>query len=131
MTIPYGALTFLAGAAALAMSSGGCALAARAAAVGAVVVAASVLSLRAWRAFGGAPGASTPYTLVSGGAAAWLAAGAGPVVKKAMEAGGLSTTGAWAAGAALALSVAAALFCVYNVAAGGNPPPKASRRAAA
>ncbi|KAI8469018.1 MAG: hypothetical protein J3K34DRAFT_470342 [Monoraphidium minutum] len=116
MTLPYGALAAAGGLASLLL--GAQAAGWQVAGAGAAVLLASALSLKAWRA----GGSSLPYTLVSGAAAGWVAfsmwqrfsAGLSPLVSGAM----------------LALSGAAAAFCLYNAAAGGNPPPSAKKEAA-
>ncbi len=133
MTLPYGALAVVA-AAALAM------LGAREAAVkvavgGVVVAAAAVLSLKQWRN----DNKSTPVTLLSAGnmpsahpyGSIFLAAQ--PSVHLVGAAGyvGYSCWGflqsgivPWLTGSIAALSGALALFSLYNVAAGGNPPKR-------
>ncbi|GBF98034.1 hypothetical protein Rsub_11145 [Raphidocelis subcapitata] len=111
MSIPYGATAVVGGLAS--QMFGGGSLGLQVAAAGASVLVASAISLRSWRS----GGLQTPFTLASAAASAWvahtmwgrIAAGASPVVSGIM----------------LALSGALAAFCVYNVAAGGNPPPKA------
>ncbi|KAF8058107.1 FAX1 [Scenedesmus sp. PABB004] len=109
MTIPYGGLALLSGVLAMALKASGVGLLLLGA--GALISAASVLSLRSWKGGGG----SAPYTLACAGTAGWVAhqmwlrvsASVAPVPS----------------GILLALSAALAAFCVYNVAAGGNPPP--------
>eukprot|EP00195_Chlamydomonas_chlamydogama_P016424 CAMPEP_0202902088 /NCGR_PEP_ID=MMETSP1392-20130828/16273_1 /ASSEMBLY_ACC=CAM_ASM_000868 /TAXON_ID=225041 /ORGANISM="Chlamydomonas chlamydogama, Strain SAG 11-48b" /LENGTH=112 /DNA_ID=CAMNT_0049588791 /DNA_START=302 /DNA_END=640 /DNA_ORIENTATION=+ len=110
MSIPYGAIALVAGAVLFFMGLKDVAPAV--AACGLVTSGSSVLSLKQWRQ--GA--SSTLYTLVSAGAAgyagylAWTKVQAGQVV--------------WLTGSVAVASAALALFCVYNILAGGNPPKK-------
>lgn len=113
MGLPYGALAAAAGLGSLLFGAG--ALGWQVAAAGAAVLAASALSLRAWR--GGGPHAA--FTLASAGAAGWVAA-----AMWARVAAGVTPV---ASALLLAPSAALALFCVYNVLAGGNPPPSGGK----
>jgi len=114
MTIPYGALVTAGGLVSLFFGASTAGM--QVAGAGAVVAASSICSLKSWKA----GGTSTLFTLASAGSAAWVAynmwqriqLGLSPVV---------------VSGILLALSGALALFCVYNVIAGGNPPPKGAK----
>jgi hypothetical protein len=109
MTIPYSAIALVSAVIAVVLKAPSAGM--QLAGAGAAVALCSVLSLRAWRRGGSA----VPFTLASTGASGWVAhamwqrvaAGVAPVPSGVM----------------LALSAALALFCVYNVLAGGNPPP--------
>jgi hypothetical protein len=117
MMLPYSGLALAAGATCLAFATLK-PLAAPIAGLGVVSLVLAVASLKAWKAAprshsGGGATALTLGNACVAGAAAYLAF---PHVTVG--------TVAWVAGTIVVVSAAAALFCVYNVLAGGNPPPK-------
>mmetsp|Transcript_21100 Transcript_21100/g.35949 ORF Transcript_21100/g.35949 Transcript_21100/m.35949 type:complete len:216 (+) Transcript_21100:55-702(+) len=116
MTLPYGAATLAGALACFLIGATLKALALPLAGVGAFTLLSSVISLKQWK-----QGNNTaPYTLASAGAACYAAYICYPLVQGA-------TLSAWVAGGLAAFSGAAALFCLYNVVAGGNPPPSAKK----
>ncbi|PRW20473.1 FATTY ACID EXPORT chloroplastic-like [Chlorella sorokiniana] len=117
MCIPYGALLLAGGLVAKLLGWGQPAVVM--AVIGALQVGLSNLSLKAWRANKSA----APYTLLEAGLAGWLAYYSYRAVQQ-----GVSSL---VMGTLLGLSAAMALFLVYNVAAGGNPPRRGTHAAAA
>jgi len=113
MAIPYGTLALVGGL--VALVSGGGLLASGVAAGGALVCAMAALSLKAWKA----RTACTPYTLVSAVASGAMLCAVGSTLKSGVS----SAVAKWAGWGFVALSAALSLFLIYNVAAGGNPPP--------
>jgi len=110
MAIPYGAVTLLAGLVLLGL--GASTAVPQCIGGGSLVLLSSFLSFKAWKK----QDDSTLFTLASGTAAGYVAYTA----YGAMKAGVV----VWLTGTILAISAALCLFCFYNVAAGGNPPPK-------
>ncbi|KAG1658521.1 hypothetical protein FOA52_009865 [Chlamydomonas sp. UWO 241] len=114
MSIPYGALVIAAGVVAFAL--GAQSLLLPVCGGGAVALVCSVLSLQAWKARED----STPYTVMAGGSAGAVAY----ATYMSFSAGIIP----WLTGSLIGLSAACCLFCLYNVAAGGNPPPKPKKK---
>ncbi|KAG2492535.1 hypothetical protein HYH03_009200 [Edaphochlamys debaryana] len=117
MCIPFGAASVLGGIAFFFLNLTN--IAATAVIAGATSLVASFLSLQEWKQSGD----STVYTLTSAASAAFVtytAVQALPAIKGALPYG--------LAVALASLAAAAAAFCLYNVAAGGNPPPKGEKK---
>ncbi|MEW5318252.1 MAG: hypothetical protein WDW38_009487 [Sanguina aurantia] len=112
MTIPFGAATVIVGIAVAVL--GAQTIGMQLLSAGAATAMCSVLSLQAWKK----GGSSTLYTTVSAVSSAGVAFIAYTNVQIQL---GVSL---WLYGALLAVSVVSALFCTYNILAGGNPPPK-------
>lgn len=110
MTIPYGAI--LAAAGVIGLVAGWSSVGAGILAAGVAVCLSSYVSLQEWKQ----GQSSALYTLSSGA----VASGVGWLMYKNVQA----KAAVLPSGILLALSAAAALFCFYNVAAGGNPPKK-------
>ncbi|KAJ9513582.1 hypothetical protein QJQ45_006111 [Haematococcus lacustris] len=112
MTIPYGVVALLASVVALFLGTAMKPLALPLAGAGVVALACSSFSLKTWK-----QGQSTaPFTMLSAGGAGAAAYASWTVLQTQVG------FGLWFSGALAGLSVLAALFCVYNVLAGGNPP---------
>jgi len=110
MCIPYGILIAIGGIIAALAGNGSTALCV--AGAGVAEVALSNLSLKAWRQGQSA----TLFTLLSAAIAGIM----GWMAWKGLQQGILP----YLSGFLLALSAAVAIFLVYNVLAGGNPPPQ-------
>ncbi|KAL4422629.1 hypothetical protein ABPG75_008826 [Micractinium tetrahymenae] len=117
MCLPYGALVAVGGLLARLFGWGQPAVVMMV--VGALQLALSSLSLKVWRQNKSA----APFTLLEAGLAGWLAYYAWRAVQQRVAP-------VFMAGL-LGLSAAMALFLVYNVAAGGNPPRRGTHAAAA
>ncbi|GIL83749.1 hypothetical protein Vretimale_10542 [Volvox reticuliferus] len=115
MCIPYGAISVLAGIGLFFLNLTN--IAGTSVIAGATSLAASVLSLQEWKAGGD----SKQYTLISAVSAAAVA------YTTCSSLDLLKGLPYWMSLVLCALSVAASAFCVYNVLAGGNPPPKKSK----
>jgi len=113
MAIPYGALALVGGL--IVLASGGGSLGGGLAAGGAIVCAMAAMSLRAWRA----GTSSTPFTLIAAAIAATMLAAVNSTMKQGV-ASAVAKTAGWGF---VALSAALSAFLIYNVGAGGNPPP--------
>ncbi|GLI64312.1 hypothetical protein VaNZ11_007511 [Volvox africanus] len=118
MCIPYGAISVLAGIGLFFLNLTN--LAGTSLIAGATSLAASVLSLQEWKVGGD----SKQYTLISAVSAAAVA------YTTCSSLDLLKGLPYWMSLVLCVLSVAASAFCVYNVLAGGNPPPKKSKGSA-
>eukprot|EP00882_Tetradesmus_deserticola_P008934 GHRQ01009424.1.p1 GENE.GHRQ01009424.1~~GHRQ01009424.1.p1 ORF type:complete len:179 (+),score=16.12 GHRQ01009424.1:127-663(+) len=116
MTIPYGGVALLSGVLALVFKAPAVGL--HLVGAGMVISLCSVLSIKAWKA----SSSSTPYTFVCAGSSGYIAYQMWQRVQASIA--------PVPSGILLALSAALAVFCVYNIIAGGNPPP-AQKTAAA
>eukprot|EP00879_Flechtneria_rotunda_P033307 GHRR01036875.1.p1 GENE.GHRR01036875.1~~GHRR01036875.1.p1 ORF type:complete len:212 (+),score=37.46 GHRR01036875.1:295-930(+) len=110
MTIPYGGIALLSGVVAALFKAQTMGL--QLLGAGVVICLSSVFSLRTWKA----GGRSTLYTLVSAGTSGWVAYQMWQRVQ--------ASVAPVPSGILLALSAALAAFCLYNIVAGGNPPPQ-------
>ncbi|KAL4449028.1 hypothetical protein ABPG77_007745 [Micractinium sp. CCAP 211/92] len=117
MCLPYGALVAAGGLIAKIVGWGQPAIVMMA--VGVLQLALASLSLKVWRQSKSA----APFTLVEAGLAGWLAYYAWRAVQQRVAPVFM--------GALLGLSSAMALFLLYNVAAGGNPPRRGTHAPAA
>ncbi|GLC40355.1 hypothetical protein PLESTB_001680200 [Pleodorina starrii] len=111
MCIPYGGISIFAGIGLFFLNFTN--IAGTALVAGATSLAASVLSLQEWKAGGD----SKLYTLTSAASAAAVAY----VTATSLDL--LKGLPYWLSLVLCVLSAAASAFCVYNVLAGGNPPP--------
>ncbi|WIA13385.1 hypothetical protein OEZ85_006965 [Tetradesmus obliquus] len=109
MTIPYGGIALLSGVLALVFKAPAVGL--QLVGAGVVISLCSLLSIKAWKG----RSSSTPYTLVCAGSSGWIAYQMWQRVQ--------ASVAPVPSGILLALSAALAVFCVYNIIAGGNPPP--------
>lgn len=110
MTIPYGALVAAAGVVSVFM--GASTLGAGGVSAGLAVALTSYVSLKEWTK----GNSSAPYTLTS----ASVAAGVGYFMYKNTQ----QKVAVMPSTVLMVVSAVLALFCVYNVLAGGNPPKK-------